>query len=82
MTCKILRVAFAILFAALYLSPARAAAQEADPPVAGSSLDDLLEVKISGAAKYDQTARQAAASVTIITSEDIERTGTGRSPTC
>jgi outer membrane receptor protein involved in Fe transport len=75
MTCKIRRAAFAILFAALCLPPARAAAQATDPPPAGSSLDDLLEVKISGAAKYDQTARQAPASVTIITSEDIERYG-------
>jgi outer membrane receptor protein involved in Fe transport len=75
MTRKIPRAACAILFVALCLPPAKAAAQATDPPPAGSSLDDLLEVKISGAAKYDQTARQAPASVTIITSEDIERYG-------
>jgi iron complex outermembrane receptor protein len=75
MTCKILSAASAILFAALYLSPARSAAQATDPLSTGSSLDELLDVKISGAAKSDQTARQAPASVTIITSEDIERYG-------
>ena len=75
MTCKILRAASAILFALLCLPPARAMAQATDPPSTGSSLDELLDVKISGAAKYEQTARQAPASVTIITSEDIERYG-------
>jgi iron complex outermembrane receptor protein len=75
MICKILRAACSILFAALFLLPAGAAAQATDSPSVGSSLDDLLDVKISGAAKYDQTARQAPASVTIITSEDIERYG-------
>ena len=75
MTCQILRAASAILFAVLCLRPATAAAQAMDPPRSGSSLDELLDVKISGAAKSDQTARQAPASVTIITSEDIERYG-------
>jgi len=75
MTRKLLRTACPFLFAALCLLPAGAAAQAMDSPSAGSSLDDLLDVKISGAAKYDQTARQAPASVTIITSEDIERYG-------
>jgi outer membrane receptor protein involved in Fe transport len=75
MTCKIPGAAVTILFAALCLLPAKAAAQATDPPPAGSSLDELLEVKVSGASKYEQTARQAPASVTIITSEDIERYG-------
>jgi outer membrane receptor for ferrienterochelin and colicins len=75
MTSRLLRTACPILLAALCLLPAKAAGQTADSPSEGSSLDDLLDVKISGAAKYDQTARQAPASVTIITSEDIERYG-------
>ncbi|MEO8348485.1 MAG: TonB-dependent receptor, partial [Acidobacteriota bacterium] len=75
MASKFLPAASAILFAALCLVPATAAAQTADPPPAGSSLDELLDVKVSGASKYEQTARQAPASVTIITSEDIERYG-------
>jgi outer membrane receptor for ferrienterochelin and colicins len=39
------------------------------------TLEDLLNVQISTAAKYDQTSSQAPASVTIITAEDIERYG-------
>jgi len=39
------------------------------------SLDDLLNVEISTASKYDQKANEAPASITIITSEDIERYG-------
>ena len=72
---SILVAAYAIVLAALCLPPAKAAAQTADPPSAGSSLDELLAVKVSGASKYEQTARQAPASVTVITSEDIERYG-------
>jgi outer membrane receptor for ferrienterochelin and colicin len=39
------------------------------------SLKKLLEMQISTAAKYDQTVSEAPASVTIITSEEIERFG-------
>ena len=39
------------------------------------SLDDLLNVEISTAARYKQTTREAPASVTVITSEDISRFG-------
>ncbi len=40
-----------------------------------ASLDDLLEEKVSAASKYEQTERRAPASVTIVTSEDIQRFG-------
>lgn len=39
------------------------------------SLEQLLNTKISTASKYEQQVREAPASVTIITSEDIERYG-------
>lgn len=38
-------------------------------------LDSLLNMRISTASKYNQTMNEAPASVTIITSEDIERYG-------
>src|SRR5690606_14419843 len=41
----------------------------------GISLDSLLNTRISAASKYAQTADEAAASVTIVTSDDIERNG-------
>ncbi len=40
-----------------------------------ASMDDLLEAKVSAASKYEQTERRAPASVTIVTSEDIQRFG-------
>ena len=46
---------------------------EQDKEVA--SLEALLNTEISTAAKYEQTISEAPASVTIITSEDIERYG-------
>ncbi|MCC7261874.1 MAG: TonB-dependent receptor [Candidatus Latescibacteria bacterium] len=39
------------------------------------SLEDLLQVKISTAAKYEQLAADAPASVTLITAEDLQRYG-------
>ncbi len=39
------------------------------------SLESLLDVRVSTASKYEQTAREAPAAVTVITSEDIKRYG-------
>jgi iron complex outermembrane receptor protein len=39
------------------------------------SLDSLLSVRISAASRYEQTVAEAPASVTVVTSEDIERFG-------
>ncbi len=52
-------------------SPAAWAGDRPPPP----SLGDLLNQKVSAAAKYEQTVREAAASVTIVTSQDIEDFG-------
>ena len=47
-----------------------------EPPTAGSmTLDDLLSQKVSAAAKYEQPVRDAAASVTIVTAQEIETFG-------
>lgn len=39
------------------------------------SLESLLDVQVSAASKYEQTAREAPSSVSVITAEDIERYG-------
>lgn len=39
------------------------------------SIEDLLDIEINSASKYDQKVNQAPASITIITAEDIERYG-------
>ena len=61
---------FRLLLLATILMPAGAAAQ-----TSVITLDSLLNVTVSAAARYAQTAREAAASVSIVTSEDIERYG-------
>lgn len=43
--------------------------------LAGISLDSLLHVRISAAARYDQTTAEAPSSVTILTAGDIRRVG-------
>jgi iron complex outermembrane receptor protein len=55
--------------------PYSGTAQEDAQDIEDISLDALLNVQISTAAKYQQTVSEAPASVTIITSEDIERYG-------
>lgn len=55
----------------LSLSPS-VFAQEEEPDL---SIDSLLNTQISTAAKYAQSASEAPASVTIISSEDIQRYG-------
>ncbi len=50
-------------------------AQEDTRDIQYVSLDSLLNIKISAAAKYKQSIGEAPASVTIITSEDIDRYG-------
>jgi len=57
--------------ALLALAPLAAAA--AHEPAA--DLDELLAVRVSSASRFDQVARRAPASVTIITSEEIDRFG-------
>lgn len=44
-----------------------------DLPVTDLSLDSLLAVPVSTAAKYKQTAAEAPASISVITSSDLER---------
>jgi outer membrane receptor protein involved in Fe transport len=54
---------------------ALALARPARPQENPAPLDDLLDAKVSAASKYEQTERRAPASVTIVTSEDIQRFG-------
>ena len=51
------------------------AAQTGRADMLAQSLEDLLNTPISAASKYEQTTREAPASVTVITSADIERYG-------
>jgi outer membrane receptor for ferrienterochelin and colicins len=55
--------------------PAKARSQDDLQTIADISLDSLLNIDISTAAKYGQPTSEAAASVTIVTAEDIERYG-------
>jgi outer membrane receptor for ferrienterochelin and colicins len=59
-----------LLFVAL--APVAASAQSAAEP---SVLDSLLNTPISAAAKYQQTIREVAGAVTIVTADDIRRYG-------
>jgi outer membrane receptor for ferrienterochelin and colicin len=64
------RLMTAVVVLALTAIPSRA-----DDPVARMPLDQVLETPISTAAKYDQQTSSVAASVTVITAEEIERYG-------
>src|SRR3972149_963898 len=47
----------------------------APPPVDSISLEELMNIPVYGASKYDQKVTEAPSSVTIVTSRDIVRYG-------
>lgn len=57
------------------LAGTAAYAQGSGQEASSTPLDDLLNARISAAAKYEQPVRDVPASVTIITAEEIERYG-------
>jgi outer membrane receptor protein involved in Fe transport len=59
----------------MVLTLATMPAAAADDPAAKLPLDELLATPISTAAKYDQQMSSVAASVTVITAEEIQRYG-------
>jgi outer membrane receptor protein involved in Fe transport len=64
-----------IVLAALAGSPIFAQVPPTAQSANAASLDELLSQKVSAAAKYEQTVRDAAASVTIVTAQEIETFG-------
>ncbi|MGB8658407.1 MAG: TonB-dependent receptor [Candidatus Zixiibacteriota bacterium] len=68
-------VLLSVLSFALLLIPSPGVTQERGQKITDLSLDSLLHIEISTAAKYEQSTSDAPASVTIITSEDIRRYG-------
>lgn len=63
-----------VLFFPWAFLPSDSLAQEREPDP-GMYLDSLLNIKINTAAKHMQTSAEAPASITIITSSDIEQYG-------
>lgn len=78
-------LALAFLLGSLLTVPSSLVAQSSPPAdttdaavavdLDALSLESLLDVSVNAAARYDQTAREAPASVTVITAEEIERYG-------
>jgi iron complex outermembrane receptor protein len=64
-----------IFWGSIPAEPARA--QEPEALADLSALDSLLNIRVSAAAKYNQTTREAPAAVTVLTAEEIEHFGYG-----
>jgi outer membrane receptor for ferrienterochelin and colicin len=63
---------FLLLYITDCLIPQNGIAQEGGQDIQDLSLDSLLNMRVSAAAKYEQKISEAPASVSITTSEDIE----------
>ena len=68
-------VRWSLLLLSLAIVPRPTQAQETTAVVPDLGLDSLLNTPVSTAAKYSQSVRQVAGSVTIVTAEDIRRFG-------
>jgi outer membrane receptor for ferrienterochelin and colicins len=68
-------ISFLLIYIAACLLPKNGVTQQREQDIQDVSLDSLLNTQISSASKYAQKTSEAPASVTIITSEDIERYG-------
>jgi iron complex outermembrane receptor protein len=70
-----LLVAAALLLAAPCRPDNQDSADQSTPDLNALTLEQLMEVKVQGAALHPQTLQEAPASVTIITAEDIRKYG-------
>ncbi|MDH3733681.1 MAG: TonB-dependent receptor [Gemmatimonadota bacterium] len=73
-TRNLVRWASTIVVACLFLAEG-GVAQEVESRMSTLGLDSLLNVQVTTASKYGQTTREAPASVSIVTAEDIQRFG-------
>ncbi len=75
-TSKPRRVAVALaLWLALWLPTQMAVARDADADLLSLSIEDLMDIEVTSASKRAQRLSEVPAAVTVLTSEDIRRSG-------
>ncbi len=75
-TSKPRRVAVALaLWLALWLPTQMAMARDAEADLLSLSIEDLMNIEVSSASKRAQRLSEVPAAVTVLTSEDIRRSG-------
>jgi iron complex outermembrane receptor protein len=57
------------------ISPPKSADKSNNPPVAGLSIDDLLNVTVTSAGQKEQKLSDVAAALTVLNADDIRRSG-------
>ena len=72
------RLAFALPLLASLIAPARAQKQSIN--LSDQSLEDLMNIKVTSVSKKEETLSRTAAAISVITQEDIRRSGAANIP--
>jgi hypothetical protein len=70
---RLLCVGRAALLGLVFTAFAAFSAEEPKPSLADLSLDDLMNVEVVGASKFEQKAKEAPSSITVLTADDFKK---------
>ena len=71
----LLRTNFSLLFLFMMLSPVEAYSANPEIDLADLSLEELMNIKVTGASKFEQTVAEAPSSVSVVTANEIKKYG-------
>src|SRR4030042_4989154 len=71
----LLSIGVSLLFLFMMLSSVEAYSANPEIDLTDLSLDELMNIKVTGASKFEQTVAEAPSSVSVITADEIKKYG-------